>query len=370
MSRNALALQAHDVTFAYKPKNPVLRGISLEVAHGDVLCVLGPSGCGKSTLLKLIAGLLSPSSGHISIDGKNQAGVPTFERDIGFVFQRNALFPHLSVYDNIAFPFRHGQRTDGRIGVSNWQSAVEGMLRLVQMEAFRDRSIVTLSGGQQQRVALARALVYRPSLLLLDEPLAALDNALRRELLDLFIDLHSEFGNTFMFVTHDEREAARIATHVAIIGQDHTIVQTGKADHIYSAPATPEVALLLDEWNLFDGQVSDTHNQDVSVEMPWGQKVDLHVKHPTLHPGSAVRLGIRVSNIHLTSTREQSEHDAVTIKLRISRVRKEARNTVLVCDVVGASGIAMRVRVEKSDPCLAGQTLVGVVDHDSIKMFS
>lgn len=212
------------------------------------------SGCGKTTLLKLIAGIYRPTSGHIKINGDDQAHIPTHRRHLGFVFQSDlALFPHLNVYDNVAFPFLRGGREileDGRR--SDWKNAVANILNTTGLERFGKRSIATLSGGQAQRVALARAIVYRPSLLLLDEPLSKLDRPLKAQLVDLLLRLHREYPTTFLYVTHDDREVLSIATHVAIL-YDGELRQFGLTTDVVSKPLTRTVAAILGGWNVLRG---------------------------------------------------------------------------------------------------------------------
>lgn len=234
---------------------PVLKGISFRVEPGQIVCILGPSGCGKTTLLRIIAGLIVPTSGSILIEGTNQQNIPTYRRNIGFVFQDTALFPHLNVYKNIAFPFNHGRR---RLpNQEDWHKAVARILQTTNLLVHEHRSTATLSGGQLQRVALARALVYRPSLLLLDEPLSSLDNVLKEQLLDLLIKLHEEYGTSFLYVTHDEREALRLGTHIAIIDDEHELRQYGTVEDVVTNPVNAKVARIVGSWNLLQSSIRD-----------------------------------------------------------------------------------------------------------------
>ncbi|QDT43473.1 Spermidine/putrescine import ATP-binding protein PotA [Gimesia alba] len=227
---------------------PILRNISIQVERGQFIALLGPSGCGKTTLLRIIAGLTKPQSGHIIIEGIDQTKVPPNKRNIGFVFQTpRAIFQHLNVYDNVAFAFRRGNRQSpyGK----DWSKSVNEILDLTGLSNFANNSVNTLSGGELQRVAIARALVYRPSLLLLDEPLSSLDNFRKDSLLELMHDLHRNLGITFLYVTHDDREVIRVATHVAILDNAH-LHQFDTVHKVISQPHTTTVAKLIGGWNI------------------------------------------------------------------------------------------------------------------------
>ncbi len=242
----------------------VLRGVSVAVGEGEVLGILGPSGSGKTTLLRALAGLVRLQSGQINIAGKDQEGVSSWSRDIGFVFQSpNALFPHLTVFENVAFPFRRGGK---RLSGGDWTEAVGEILRITGLAGFAKRSLATLSGGQLQRVALARALVYRPAILLLDEPLSSLDNRLKQSLLELLIDLKAKFGGTHIYVSHDEREIRYLADRVAVL-IDGRIAQVGSIADVWSRPVSVEVARLIGGWNILTladriGAYSDADRQE------------------------------------------------------------------------------------------------------------
>lgn len=245
-------LQVEGVHHAYK-NDWALQGVSFKVEPGQIVCLLGPSGCGKTTLLRIVAGLIAPTSGQILIQGVNQQNIPTHRRNIGFVFQDAALFPHLNVYQNVAFPFTRGRRLLS--GGDDWSKEVNRILHITNLQTTEHRSIATLSGGQLQRVALARALVYRPPLLLLDEPLSSLDNILKSQLLDLLLKLHDEYETSFLYVTHDEREALRIGTHIAIIDDEHQLRQFGTVEEVITRPASRKVASIVGGWNLIRAKV-------------------------------------------------------------------------------------------------------------------
>ncbi|WP_349290453.1 ABC transporter ATP-binding protein [Microbacterium sp. 2FI] len=223
--------------------------LSLTIEPGEFISLLGPSGCGKTTTLRMIAGFENPDGGDIRISGRSVRGVPPYRRDVNTVFQAYALFPHLSVAENVAYGLQ--QR---RTPKSEVRDRVAEALDLVQMRRFGDRRPTQLSGGQQQRIALARALVNRPAVLLLDEPLGALDRQLREEMqLELKL-LQSRLGITFVFVTHDQGEALSMSDRIAIM-RSGRIEQLADADTVYARPASAYVAAFVGQQNFFRGQV-------------------------------------------------------------------------------------------------------------------
>ncbi len=240
MSGHALSL--HGVTKRYGDFVAV-RDASLEVERGGFLTLLGPSGSGKTTILMVIAGFVEPSAGRVLLDGRDITALPPERRDFGMVFQGYALFPHMTVAENVAFPLRVR-----RIPKAQREEKVRGALDLVQLTQFAERKPSQLSGGQQQRVALARALVFDPALLLLDEPLSALDKKLRAELQDELRALHRRVGRTFINVTHDQEEALSLSDHIAILNHG-SIIQTGTPSDLYERPATRFVADFLGKSN-------------------------------------------------------------------------------------------------------------------------
>jgi spermidine/putrescine transport system ATP-binding protein len=221
-----------------------LAGVSLDVRRGEFIALLGPSGCGKTTLLRVIAGFVEPTSGDIRINGRSMNGVPPNQRPVNTVFQQYALFPHMTAIENVAF----GPRRQG-LGAGEVESRVKAALAIVGLEALAGRYPRELSGGQQQRVALARAIVNQPDVLLLDEPLGALDLKLRKRMQLELKRLHQQLGMTFLFVTHDQEEALAMADRIAVM-RDGSIVQLGSGEDIYRNPATRYVADFIGEANL------------------------------------------------------------------------------------------------------------------------
>jgi putrescine transport system ATP-binding protein len=226
-------------------------GVNLDVARGEIFALLGSSGCGKSTLLRMLAGFETPSAGRVVLGGVDLAGRPPYERPVNMMFQSYALFPHLSVWDNIAF----GLRRDG-LPRAEVQARVEEMLRLVQMTSFATRKPHQLSGGQQQRVALARSLAKRPQLLLLDEPLGALDKKLREETQIELVNIIRQIGVTCVMVTHDQEEAMMMASRIAVMSQGR-LLQIGAPAEVYESPSSRFVADFIGNVNLMDGTVED-----------------------------------------------------------------------------------------------------------------
>ena len=240
-------------------------GVSLEIPRGEFLTFLGPSGSGKSTTLYAVAGFDEITSGDILLEDRSILGVPPNRRNIGMVFQRYTLFPHLSVAENVAFPLR--VRGQDRTTV---KKRVDEMLTLVRLSNFADRMPAQLSGGQQQRVALARALAYDPPVLLMDEPLSALDKKLRDEIQIEIRRIHQETGVTILYVTHDQEEALRLSDRIAVFNHGR-IEQIGTGEDLYTKPATRFVAEFIGDSNFFDvATVDDQDDGRARVKLPNG----------------------------------------------------------------------------------------------------
>lgn len=234
----------------------VLDGLNLDIRDKEFITLLGPSGCGKTTTLRIIAGFLEPDAGEIVFEGKKINGVPAYKRQVNTIFQRYALFPHLNVYENIAFGLRVKKLKEKEI-----KETVTEMLSLVNLEGFEKRSVSTLSGGQQQRVAIARAIANKPKVLLLDEPLAALDLKLRKDMQKELRRIQRQLGITFIFVTHDQEEALTMSDRVVVMDKGK-IQQIGTPQDIYNEPKNAFVADFIGESNILDGVM---HN-DFSAE--------------------------------------------------------------------------------------------------------
>lgn len=227
----------------------VLKGIDLDINENEFVTLLGPSGCGKTTLLRILGGFIEPDNGEVIFDGKNILGLPPYKRELNTVFQKYALFPHLNVYENIAFALRLQKMSNDII-----EQKVMKMLKLVNLEGYENKDVTLLSGGQQQRVAIARALVSEPSVLLLDEPLSALDLKLRKEMQYELKRIQQETGITFIFVTHDQEEALTMSDKIVVM-KGGQIQQVGTPQDIYNEPVNEYVARFIGESNIIPGRM-------------------------------------------------------------------------------------------------------------------
>ncbi len=259
-----------------------LADVSVSVRSNEFFTLLGPSGCGKTTLLRLIAGFEAPSAGRIRLDGDDITAKPPFERPVNTVFQSYALFPHLTVAENIGFGLRMLRRPKAEVAAT-----VVEMLRLVRMEALADRRISQISGGQQQRVALARALAPRPKVLLLDEPLSALDLKLRKEMQTELKRLQHETGITFLFVTHDQEEALAMSDRIAVMAEGR-ILQVGTPREIYHAPTDRFVADFIGEANMLPAVVLDRGTGGAEVRLAGGRTIAAALARPMARDSEAV----------------------------------------------------------------------------------
>lgn len=236
---------------SYDGKTNVIEDFNLEIKEGEFVTFLGPSGCGKTTILRMIGGFDTQSDGIITLDGQDISELPPNKRPINTVFQKYALFPHLNVYDNIAFGLKLKKLPQDKM-----EEKVKKALEIVDLEGFEKRSIHTLSGGQQQRIAIARAIVNEPKVLLLDEPLSALDYKMRKEMQLELKNMHKKLGITFIFVTHDQEEALTMSDKVVVMA-DGEIQQVGTPEAIYNEPANVFVADFIGESNIFNGVMDE-----------------------------------------------------------------------------------------------------------------
>ncbi len=239
-------------------ENQILKKFNLEIRDGQFVTLLGPSGCGKTTTLRIIAGFIDPDEGSVIFGGKDVTNLPPHKRQVNTVFQRYALFPHLNVYENVAFGLRVRKIPEKQI-----KETVEEMLALVNLEGFNKRNINSLSGGQQQRVAIARALAVKPGVLLLDEPLGALDLKLRKDMQVELKKIQQRLGITFVYVTHDQEEALSMSDVIVVMDNGH-IQQIGTPSDIYNEPKNAFVADFIGESNIVDGVMREDYVADFS----------------------------------------------------------------------------------------------------------
>ncbi len=284
---------------------PALKDLSLDIYKEEFFSLLGQSGCGKTTLLRILAGFEEVSSGRILIDGIDMTNYPPHERPVNMMFQSYALFPHMTVEQNIAFGLRQEHVASREI-----KRRTEEALELVQMEQFAKRKPYQLSGGQRQRVALARSIVKRPKLLLLDEPLAALDRKLREETQFELVNIQEELGLTTIMVTHDQEEAMTMSTRISVLDEGH-IAQTGTPTEIYEFPHTRYIADFIGLINMFEGRIVEQDQDHVLVQ---SEELDtqLYINHGAMTPiDTTVTVAIRPEKILIRKDIPTSPHNCV-----------------------------------------------------------
>jgi spermidine/putrescine transport system ATP-binding protein len=270
-----------------------VENVELRIAHGQFYSLLGPSGCGKTTTLRLIAGFEQPDEGRILIGGRDVASLPPYRRDVNTVFQHYALFPHMTVEENVAFGLQ-----EKKVATADVNRRTSEALEMVQLEPLRQRKPRQLSGGQQQRVALARALVNRPTVLLLDEPLGALDLKLRKEMQVELKELQQQVGITFVYVTHDQEEALTMSDRIAVMA-DGRILQEGSPREIYEHPGTRFVADFIGMSNFFVGEVVSQEQDRVLVQTTDSLKVWC-LSGGASTPGTSVTVAVRPEKIEIS----------------------------------------------------------------------
>lgn len=256
-------IQFKNIVKSFEDGQVVLKGVSLDIYENEFVTLLGPSGCGKTTLLRILGGFLQPSEGKVLFDGEDIVSVPPYKREINTVFQKYALFPHMDVYDNIAFGLTLKKEPKDVI-----EQKVMRMLRLVSLEDYAHRNVTELSGGQQQRIAIARSLLLKPSLLLLDEPFSALDAKIRQQMREELKKIQSDLGITVVFVTHDQEEAMSLSHRIVVMNKGK-FEQIGTPTEIYDKPATRHVASFIGEMNFIDkdNKTIAVRPEDVTVSI-------------------------------------------------------------------------------------------------------
>jgi putrescine transport system ATP-binding protein len=285
-------------------------GVSLDIFPGEFFALLGPSGCGKTTLLRMLAGFETPDSGHILLDGQDLTAIPPHERPVNMMFQAYALFPHMNVEENIAFGLQM-ERTPKR----EIKARVEEMLALVRLEHLARRRPAQLSGGQKQRVALARALAKKPKLLLLDEPLAALDRKLREATQFELVNIQETLGLTFVIVTHDQEEAMTVSTRLAVM-RDGRIAQLGEPHEVYEAPRSRYVAEFIGDVNILEGAVENAGSG--TVRLADGGVAELGGAHGLAE--GAVELALRPEKIAIERRSDDAAPGANTLDGKVEDI--------------------------------------------------
>ena len=299
-----------------------LQNVNLLIPNGRFVCFLGPSGCGKTTLLRLVAGLEHPTQGRIVLEGKEITEQPAHQRNFGMVFQSLALFPHLSVGDNIAYSLRVR-----KVDKSTCRRRVEELLELVRMPGLADRHISQLSGGQRQRVAIARALAIEPRLFLLDEPLSALDAKLREDMQLELRMLHQRLGVTTIHVTHDQREAMTMSDLIVVMGTDNQVHQMGTPLEIYRNPADTFVADFIGTSNLLKGICSGSRKVAVS-----GNTLEIEFMPEGVISGGEITISVRPEDILVVPGAQEGENN---LKGKVTFVRDVGSSVEIYLDCNG-----------------------------------
>ena len=308
--------------------------VSLDIAQGELFSILGGSGCGKTTLLRILAGFEQPTRGRVEIDGVDVTDIPAYDRPVNMMFQSYAIFPHMSVEKNISY----GLRKD-KVGSAEIAQRVDEVIELVQLGDFRKRDPDQLSGGQRQRVALARALIKRPKVLLLDEPLAALDKKLREHTQFELMNIQHELGITFVVVTHDQEEAMTLSTRIAVMNKGR-LLQVGEPREIYEYPETRFVADFIGTINTFEGRVSSVDEQHIQVNCETAGGDLMAFNEHELKSGDKVCIAVRPEKIFISRDPPENSED-IRIRgtvddlgylgnLSLYRVRLESGKVILV----------------------------------------
>ncbi len=323
--------------------------VSVDIAKGEIFALLGPSGCGKTTLLRMLAGFETPTSGSITLAGRDLAGLPPYERPLNMMFQSYALFPHLTVWDNIAFGLRRSAMPRAQVA-----ERVAAMLKLVQLTKFASRKPHQLSGGQQQRVALARSLAKKPQLLLLDEPLGALDKKLREQTQIELANIIDEVGVTCVMVTHDQEEAMTMATRIAVMSEGR-FLQIGAPGEVYEAPNSRFVADFIGNVNLMHGTLIEKAVDHAVIECAdCIHRVERGVVGPD---GMAVTVALRPEKIQISrdATPPLDPHTHTHTQPNVNRVRGTVKDmayfgSFTVFHLQLGSGFVLKVSAGNTEP--------------------
>ncbi|MDH4582682.1 ABC transporter ATP-binding protein [Pseudomonas sp. BN415] len=340
---NDILVSFRGVQKSYDGETLIVKDLNLDIRKGEFLTLLGPSGSGKTTSLMMLAGFETPTSGEILLAGRSINNVPPHKRDIGMVFQNYALFPHMTVAENLAFPLsvRGMSKTDA-------SERVKRALSMVQLDAFRNRYPGQLSGGQQQRVALARALVFEPQLVLMDEPLGALDKQLREHMQMEIKHIHQRLGVTVVYVTHDQGEALTMSDRVAVFHQGE-IQQIAPPRELYELPRNTFVANFIGENNRLNGQL-ETHDGDrCVVRLARGEKIEALAINVG-KPGESVTLSIRPERVRLNG---HSESCVNRFSGRVAEFIYLGDHVRIRMEVCGKPDFFVKQPIAELDPALA-----------------
>jgi len=336
-----------------------VKGADLEIQEGEFFSILGPSGCGKTTLLRLLGGFEKPTSGQILLNGRRIDQLPPHQRQCNTVFQRYALFPHLSVWKNLAFGLQMKA-----IKGQELRTRVDEALDLVQMQSFADRNITTLSGGQQQRVALARALINRPKVLLLDEPLSALDLKLRQQMKIELLSLQRKLKQTFIFVTHDQEEALTVSDRIAVMNEG-VVEQVGTAQEIYEYPRTNFVSQFIGSINCLEGVVDSFTEESVAISSEFKRNFLVRAPRDGLRPlpqvadGLKVRLMIRPEKFKILKSAPAADQNHIEVSVK--EVMYKGPSTQFLLQAKESPNISFSVT--QSNSALTAKKTFGIGDR-------
>jgi len=343
-ARAGTQIRLSEVTKDYGLAKPAVDGVSLTIEPGEFMTLLGPSGSGKTTTLNLIAGFETLTSGTISLNGSDVGSLPPHKRNLGMLFQNYALFPHMTVAQNVAYPLK-----ERRVPKAEITRRVADVLALVQLEGRDTNYPNQLSGGQQQRVALARAIVFNPNALLLDEPLGALDRNLRGALQTEIRRIHREVGSTFVFVTHDQEEAMSLSDRIALFNNGH-IEQIGSPEELYRAPDTLFTARFLGDSNVFDLGDAPVNTHARWEDATWAVDPATVAAHPGVAARSAIV--VRPEDVAVARSADAVPAGANSVAARVRDVEYLGSYRTAMLDL-GRSGQLGRARIEALDSTLA-----------------
>jgi spermidine/putrescine transport system ATP-binding protein len=324
-----------------------VRDVTLAIEEGEFFSLLGPSGCGKTTTLRMIAGFVTPDAGRVVLQGRDVTSVPANRRPVNMVFQHYALFPHMSVYDNVAFGL-----SVSRVPRGEQRQRVPELLRVVALEGLERRRPRQLSGGQQQRVALARALVNRPAALLLDEPLGALDVKLRKQMQLELKRIQHELGTTFVYVTHDQEEALAMSDRIAVMNEGR-VEQVGTPRDIYEQPTTAFVADFVGSLNALDVTVDEVVAGYAVSHLGERERIVVGVD-PAVPRGSAIRVAVRPERVHIRPLDGAPPEDGSRLEGTLAEIVYLGMYTQLHVDTRAGRVVAHRLAEQSSEPLPIG----------------